>query len=483
MSAASTLRAARAVRSRRKIEALLAFNSLVAVVGALKVPMKAEFDKEMDALLRRNAGAAGGRGARGREAPRASAHLDADELSAFAENALPTVARRGAASHLADCDECRGVVVGLARAAGPAGEMGKRAAAASVEGRASAPGRGWFAALFSPRVLRFVAPALALCLVAAAALVVLRGRRNSGSSVALRNQERDAARPAVVGEGAANAGTSAPANASANTSANVAAPVEDSNVTPAPAAPETRAFSAARGDESPDGSEGHSRAAHSQPPAEAEDKAGEAPPSQPAVTASAPAAGADAVQPPPPAPAAAPREAEKQAKEEQRSVADEEVARVDESQQERRVNQSGNAVNNVELNQQTPDGSRTKSANSTYGGRVALPPPARRAPERTNRSMNGPRAGGGGHEAEARERDAAAEPSGDTRSVGGRRYRREGGAWVDTNYRPSMSMTGVRRGTEAYRALVADIPELGRIAEQLGGEVVTVVRGRAYRIR
>jgi hypothetical protein len=41
----------------------------------------------------------------------------------------------------------------------------------------------------------------------------------------------------------------------------------------------------------------------------------------------------------------------------------------------------------------------------------------------------------------------------------------------------------VRRGTDAYRALVADIPELGRIAEQLPGEIVVVVKGRAYRIR
>ncbi|HWS56462.1 MAG TPA: hypothetical protein VN228_20155, partial [Pyrinomonadaceae bacterium] len=73
--------------------------------------------------------------------------------------------------------------------------------------------------------------------------------------------------------------------------------------------------------------------------------------------------------------------------------------------------------------------------------------------------------------------------AGETRSVAGRRFRREGGAWVDVNYRPTMSMTGVRRGTESYRALVADHPELGRIAEQLGGEVITVIGGRAYRIR
>jgi hypothetical protein len=46
-----------------------------------------------------------------------------------------------------------------------------------------------------------------------------------------------------------------------------------------------------------------------------------------------------------------------------------------------------------------------------------------------------------------------------------------------------MRSTGVRRGSEGYRALVADIPELGRIAEQLKGEIVVVIKGRAYRIR
>ena len=46
-----------------------------------------------------------------------------------------------------------------------------------------------------------------------------------------------------------------------------------------------------------------------------------------------------------------------------------------------------------------------------------------------------------------------------------------------------MRSTGVRRGTEAFRALVADVPVVGRIAAQIPGEVVIVVGGRAYRIR
>jgi len=81
------------------------------------------------------------------------------------------------------------------------------------------------------------------------------------------------------------------------------------------------------------------------------------------------------------------------------------------------------------------------------------------------------------------EEDEAVRVETETRSAAGRRFRREGNAWVDVEYKPSMKMTGVRRGTDGYRALVADIPELGRIAEQLGGEVIAVVKGRAYRIR
>jgi hypothetical protein len=71
----------------------------------------------------------------------------------------------------------------------------------------------------------------------------------------------------------------------------------------------------------------------------------------------------------------------------------------------------------------------------------------------------------------------------ETRTAAGHRFRREGGVWVDVNYRPSMRSTGVRRGTEAFRALVADVPEVGRVAEAIGGEVILVVGGRAYSIR
>src|SRR5215831_10495736 len=51
-------------------------------------------------------------------APGAQDHLDADEMNAFAEGALPTPARARYVSHLANCDECRQQVTQLAIASG-----------------------------------------------------------------------------------------------------------------------------------------------------------------------------------------------------------------------------------------------------------------------------------------------------------------------------------------------------------------------------
>ena len=68
------------------------------------------------------------------------------------------------------------------------------------------------------------------------------------------------------------------------------------------------------------------------------------------------------------------------------------------------------------------------------------------------------------------------------RRVGGRQFRRQGGVWVDTAYNSSRQTTSVARGSEQYRALVADEPGIRTIADQLGGEVIVVWKGRAYRI-
>jgi Putative zinc-finger len=66
--------------------------------------MELNFDKEIDAILRK---AQGGEAAFAANLP---AHLDADDISAFAENALPESAKTRYTAHLADCERCRKIL-------------------------------------------------------------------------------------------------------------------------------------------------------------------------------------------------------------------------------------------------------------------------------------------------------------------------------------------------------------------------------------
>ena len=63
--------------------------------------MELEFDKEIDAILRR------GRGDLGAAAAVTGSHLDADAVAAFVEKALPDKAKRLYMEHFADCGGCR----------------------------------------------------------------------------------------------------------------------------------------------------------------------------------------------------------------------------------------------------------------------------------------------------------------------------------------------------------------------------------------
>src|SRR6266576_1030777 len=80
-------------------------------------------------------------------------HLDADEMSSFAEGRLPSPTRALYAAHLADCDRCRSLVAQLATASG----------IGSVRTEAAAKQKPWtfFATFLSPRVMRYTIPALA----------------------------------------------------------------------------------------------------------------------------------------------------------------------------------------------------------------------------------------------------------------------------------------------------------------------------------
>ena len=102
-------------------------------------PMKQANNTEIDRLLQRhgrrwNAAAAAGATAGesdGGDHPAAMnnavPHLDADEMNAYAEGALPAAARARYASHLADCRSCRATVTNLTLAAQESAEEKARA--------------------------------------------------------------------------------------------------------------------------------------------------------------------------------------------------------------------------------------------------------------------------------------------------------------------------------------------------------------------
>lgn len=70
--------------------------------------MEYKFDKEMDALLRQAA-----RSGQVVSTADFDSHLDADEISMFAENVLPEKAKKRVTKHLADCNDCRNVLSNL----------------------------------------------------------------------------------------------------------------------------------------------------------------------------------------------------------------------------------------------------------------------------------------------------------------------------------------------------------------------------------
>ncbi|MGZ8847878.1 MAG: anti-sigma factor family protein, partial [Pyrinomonadaceae bacterium] len=119
-------------------------------------------DRQIDLLMRRYAKAA----------PRLSVsdHLDADELSAFAEGALPQATRARYVSHLAECDECRKQASDLAISSG-AMVSAEQSQPKTSEGRSF-----WqvLAGMFALPVLRYAAFGAVVLIVAGVAFVALR---------------------------------------------------------------------------------------------------------------------------------------------------------------------------------------------------------------------------------------------------------------------------------------------------------------------
>lgn len=136
--------------------------------------MELEFDNEIDALLRKEVA---GRTITISEFSRL--HLDADEIAAFAENAVPAGARRAFVEHFAACDMCRKTLshaITLNAAAEPAATV---AAPDETVTESAVP---WYRRLFLFPNLAYVMGGLVLLFAGFIGLSVLTGTYRSGQS-------------------------------------------------------------------------------------------------------------------------------------------------------------------------------------------------------------------------------------------------------------------------------------------------------------
>lgn len=401
------------------------------------------------------------------------AHMDADEMNAYAENSLPAPARARSMAHLADCDNCRAIVTNLTLAA----NVPLRDQESDIQ-QPTSPKRSWrewLAALLSPPLIRYGVPALVLISIIGIVFVAIRQRdaERQGDEPALvaRNNERSEtqntsilkpevgqspgtlASPALPGDGP----TSAQPREGETAQSAAASPV-DKEAKEALAkttqtneqAREPENLSIVKNEPTATTANEASRQERAARDQRDEDLAAAAPTqaSQPPVTPARPSARAGASEA---------TEADRIGRN-----------RKDDSTSNDRPSgygaTSSTASREVEERQTTTPARSTPSTES----RRRAAPKMRTMTEGADSSGSGNAAGG---------RSSA------TRGVGGRQFRRQGSTWVDTAYAQGRATVNVTRGSEQYRALTADEPGLRTIAEQLGGEVIVVWKGRAYRIR
>ena len=176
--------------------------------------MELNFDKEMDALLRK------ARSGTSVAAPKGG-HLDADAIAAFAEGAIPDALRRTYTAHFADCNECRKALSYVALLNAP---LSMEAVAAPVP-RAAAPwppnAVPWYRSLFRTPGLAAAMGLLVLAFGAGLVYLVTQRGANTSSTVAM-DQNKPAASSAPYTGIDANSNANATATISDASSSNAA---------------------------------------------------------------------------------------------------------------------------------------------------------------------------------------------------------------------------------------------------------------------
>lgn len=396
-------------------------------------------DAQMDLLLRRYARASDASGFDSAGESTAE-HLDADELSAFAEGVVPLPARARYVSHLTECGQCRGLVSQLVMATGGV------IATETVE-KAPAGGSLWekLAGVFAVNRLRYAAFAMVLIVAAGITFVVLN-RKAQETMTAQRSTPElsrgSAIQPTETDKSVNPSGPSQPTNS-------------------APTSPATVTGRKVTDEEAPPPAVAKEDVAKSEPATEFR-KSGEVATSAPPFSPTPPGERAESLREkdasglasaaPPPAPKKAASDELKPAE------------RAGMDQPERGQNM------NVQQEQVQVQNEKQKGPNRSRSNQEPLFNNNARRDARDKSSQKQSDSAGSG---------ASNDDGTQDRKAGGHSFRKQGGAWVDSQFKSSMSVTTVKRGSDAFRALDSGLQS---IVNQLGGEVLVVWNGKAYRI-
>jgi hypothetical protein len=405
-------------------------------------------DAQMDVLLRRHAGKM--------PAGSATEHLDADELSAFAEGMVPAAARTRYVSHLVDCDNCRQIVSQLA--------MSSEAVAAESSTAVEPSGYSWskrLAQFLSPMTLRYAAFAMVLITVAGVVLLVTRRPRDS-SRIAQNESSQPATAVKPSGEAPSPNASYSQVDANNNkTQANQ----------PTPSAQTSPSDQIAKLDQP--------RPADTfvlpSKPAKEPDPTTSAPQKKAESAETAPAYS------PPPPPIAA-QQSQIQSREQQSTG-----GAAPGSGPRKSADQFGI------MSKSRPAGEENKD-NGANDKQVLADRPAPANRRGSDEKLKGPRRDVDNNATlsrnadDSRSRNAQGmvtqnqveEKPPETRSVGGRKFRREGNAWVDVKFKSSMPVKSISRGSSEFDELDSD---LRSIAKQLGGQILVVRKNKAYLIK
>ncbi len=385
--------------------------------------MELDFDKEMDVLLRQTAQ---GETVFEAENPKSKiqnpkfAHLDADEISAFAENALPEKSRQRYVAHFADCAKCRKNLSNLITLNGEPESETVRAEEKQI---APIP-IPWYRKLFVFPNLAYTMGALILVFSGIAVFTVLQSVNNSQSLEISQTSEKQSNGKGMSSDGdemptesySSNMmSNSASMNSSSNTATNFSNPAMPSATV---SAMNSNAAMTREDSDKNVRAETKSLVPQKEPTDAAK--------TQDLITAGAP---------PPPV-------------KENDYQADGEV----------RKQQQNQAQNSIAQNQTTiaPDSRNVQRAPSAM----------LRADNKAKKLEES--------------KDDAREKSIETTTVaGGKIFKRQNNVWYDSTYR-GQATTNITRGTKEYKKLDSG---LRGIAENLGGTIVVVWKQKAYRIQ